>query len=156
MLHGGLSSQRRIAILGGGSTDRQHGAWYNGGSCLRVRGGRQDGPVACPLIGTADPHGIGGVDGANVSRRVPTFSLLAYDAPSADELKQRELPVMNEVPAMAPLPPVVDTVGEPPVVTERGQVVTPWAESQTRRWLRMLKRCVRAARAGRHDVEVSA
>jgi hypothetical protein len=56
-------------------------------------------------FGSADPHGVGGIDAVRFPRKRATFSLLAYDSARLEDLLRRPMPRLNVPAATAPLPP---------------------------------------------------
>ena len=78
-------------------------------------------------FGSADPHGVGGIDAVRLPRKRATFSMLAYDAARLDDLLRRPMPRLNVPAVTAPLPPPRPYAGLlsafPPKVTRLDQVV---------------------------------
>ena len=99
--------------------------------------------------GTADPHGVGDVDRAPRSAGTAPFSVHAHLPASHEELLVRPFPEANVAPVTEPLPAQqTDSQQEPPLVTHEDQVVPAEARGVVRRWMRQLRRCLRAARRG--------
>jgi hypothetical protein len=82
-------------------------------------------------------------------RKRPTFSLASHTAAAKEELLSRPFPVMNAAPTTAPLPPVPLPPPSPPRLAELEEIVPRKTLSLVRRWQRQLRRCLRAARAGK-------
>ena len=100
-------------------------------------------------FGSADPHGVGDVDGARLPRKRPTFSLLAYDAARVEDLLRRPMPRLNVPSTTAPLPPFEGLRSAfPPRVTRLDQVVPVGTIKLVGRWLRRFRRMAAAARRG--------
>ena len=77
------------------------------------------------------------------------FSVHAHLPASQEELLERPFPEANVAPQTDPLPPQhAELLQEPPLVTHVDQVVPAAARGVVRRWMRQLKRCLRAARRG--------
>ena len=115
--------------------------------------GDEDG-VRIPVlrVGSADPHGVGGVDRAPRARRAAPFSVHAHVPAGAEELEVRPLPEANVAPATAALPPPVSEVGKPPLVERVEQVVPLATQRLVSWWRRRLRRCMRAAARGEHSL----
>ena len=104
------------------------------------------------FFGSADPHGVGGIDAVRVPRRRATFSLLAYDTARLEDLLRRPMPRLNVPATTAPLPPLRPYAGLltafPPKVTRLDQVVPAATIQLIGRWLRRFRRMAAAARRG--------
>ena len=99
--------------------------------------------------GTADPHGVGDVDRAPRSAGTAPFSVHAHLPASHEELLVRPFPEANVAPVTEPLPArQTGSQQEPPLVMHEDQVVPTEARGVVRRWMRQLRRCLRAARRG--------
>lgn len=104
-----------------------------------------------PAMGSADPHGIGDVDAAAQrlawAQCVSTRGGVASDA----ELLARAMPVANVQPRTQPTatPAAVAAPDAAPVVRALGDVVPSHTQRLVRVWRRQLRRCMRAARAGK-------
>ena len=100
-------------------------------------------------FGSADPHGVGDVDGVRLPRKRPTFSLLAYDTARVEDLLRRPMPRLNVPSTTAPLPPFEGLRSAfPPRVTRLDQVVPVGTIKLVGRWLRRFRRMAAAARRG--------
>ena len=103
-------------------------------------------------FGSADPHGVGGIDAVRFPRKRATFSLLAYDSARLEDLLRRPMPRLNVPAATAPLPPPRPYAGLlaafPPRVTRLDQVVPVGTIKLIGRWLRRFRRMAAAARRG--------
>ena len=103
-------------------------------------------------FGSADPHGVGGIDAVRLPRKRATFSLLAYDSARLEDLLRRPMPRLNVPAATAPLPPPRPYAGLlaafPPRVTRLDQVVPVGTIKLIGRWLRRFRRMAAAARRG--------
>ena len=100
-------------------------------------------------FGSADPHGVGGVDAARLPRRRPTFSLLAYDAARLEDLIRRPMPRLNVPMFTEPLPVYAGLrAAFPPLVTRLDQVVPVATIKLIGRWMRRFRRMAAAARRG--------
>ena len=75
-------------------------------------------------FGSADPHGVGGIDAVRLPRKRATFSLLAYDAARLEDLIRRPMPRLNMPMRTEPLPMYAGLLSAfPPLVTRLDQVV---------------------------------
>ena len=100
-------------------------------------------------FGSADPHGVGGIDAVLRPRKRPTFSLLAYDAARLEDLLRRPMPRLNVPATTAPLPMYEGLrYVFPPRVTRLDQVVPVGTIKLIGRWLRRFRRMAAAARRG--------
>ena len=103
-------------------------------------------------FGSADPHGVGGIDAVRLPRKRATFSLLAYDSARLEDLLRRPMPRLNVPAATVPLPPPRPYAGLlaafPPRVTRLDQVVPVGTIKLIGRWLRRFRRMAAAARRG--------
>ena len=86
-------------------------------------------------FGSADPHGVGGVDRAPWARRAAPFSVHAHMAADGEELEVRPTPEANVAPTTAARPPPSPVAGYPPVVVRVEQVV-PLASQRLVVWWR--------------------
>ena len=101
------------------------------------------------VLGSSDPHMLERGDGERpLARTRPTFSLATHAAATVGDLISRPFPEMNVAPTTPPLPPPPPPPGLPPTVASLGEIAPPQSLRMVRRWLRMLRRCLRAARDG--------
>ena len=103
-------------------------------------------------FGSADPHGVGGVDRAPWARRAAPFSVHAHMAADGEELEVRPTPEANVAPTTAARPPPSPVAGYPPVVVRVEQVVPLASQRLVVWWRRRLQRCMRAAARGDHSL----
>jgi hypothetical protein len=99
--------------------------------------------------GSADPHGLR-LDDDRVmrSRRSPTFSLMAHERASDEELLARPIAALNVPERTEPLPPPEPTLEGAPRVTSIEQLLTREWLTRVRAWERRCRRCMTLARRG--------
>ena len=98
--------------------------------------------------GSADPHGVGDVDRVPPPARAPSVAMARHVVATDVELAAREFAVANDPPVTSPSeqPEVQE---QAPEVTMLEQVIKPAYLRLYRRWIRMLRRCFRAAARGK-------
>ena len=84
------------------------------------------------VMGSADPHGVGGVDKVKPGR-VPALWLRSQSVATGAELMRRPLPEANVAPDMAPREPLA-LLGGAPVVTQVEQVIPIHSQATVGRW----------------------
>lgn len=103
-----------------------------------------------PLMGSADPHGVGDIDAAAQRLGWATCAATRWGAANEDELVRRAMPVVNVQPqTQLPAAHSGPAGPPPPVVRSVAEVVPCHTLRAVRVWRRQLRRCMRAARAGR-------
>ena len=101
-------------------------------------------------MGSNDPHVLRlHDDRAPAVRRRPTYPVAAHMPECSERLEERALPCFNPPPATAKVDPPPPSPPSPPVVTSIEQVVPKATLAKVRTWLRRLRRCLRAAKAGK-------
>ena len=111
----------------------------------------EDGAVARGLqLGSADPHMLQPVGAVTEPLAKPqaAFSLNQLDPAEPAELRQRELPRMNDAPATAWRAAPAPQLGEPPVVASLDDLLPQETQRQVRWWCKQVRRAIAAARRG--------
>ena len=99
-------------------------------------------------LGSADPHGVGGVDRAPASARLAAYDMAAHAPATEAELAERPFPRTNVAPRTSRAEPPPEQRAGAPVVSSERQVVTAKGLARVHHWQRMLRRAYAAAARG--------
>ena len=106
--------------------------------------------ASCCVVGSNDPHGLQlNDDRAPLPRRRPSFHVGRHLEEDDVRVRRRPLPRLNTATPSAAKPPPPPPPPNPPLVTRVEQVVPKRSLALVRTWLRRLRRCLRAAAAGK-------